>query len=173
MCIYNHLGYREWDQIEAAIIYMIQDGVTDFFLDPVSALTIHLDPSDANTFLNGAMYFLSQTVQQYPVNFFHFNHLNNPKTGPDHAAGGRIYGSQFTGSRAMWKYSTDLWGAERNQYHDDVNERNTIYLGSLKDRLAGEFNRVKLQYDKTTGKLVEKGFGSGASAFSDLTQGGK
>jgi twinkle protein len=137
VAIYNHKGYREWEDIAAAIAYMIQDGVTDFFLDPVSALTVHLDPGDANTFLNQAMYFLSMTVQQYPVNFFHFNHLNNPKTGADHGAGGKVYGSQFTGSRAMWKFSTDLWGVRRDQYASDPDERNTIYLGGLKNRLAG------------------------------------
>jgi len=170
VAIYNHKGFRDWEDIEAAISYMIQDGVTDFFLDPVSALTVHLDPSEANTFLNGAMYYLSQTVQQYPVNFFHFNHLNNPKTGPDHGAGGAVYGSQFTGSRAMWKFSTDLWGCRRDQYASDPDERNTIELGGLKNRLAGEHNKVRLKYNKATGKLEEIGMGKGASAFTDLTK---
>jgi twinkle protein len=166
---YNHKGFREWEDIEAAITYMIMDGVTDFFLDPVSALTVHLDSGDANTFLNKAMYFLSLTVQQYPVNFFHFNHLNNPKTGPDHGAGGKVYGSQFTGSRAMWKFSTDLWGARRNQYATDEDERNTIYLAGLKNRLAGEYSEVRLKYNKALGKLEEVGHGKGAAAFTDLT----
>lgn len=170
VAIYNHKGFREWEDIEAAITYMITDGVTDFFLDPVSALTVHLDSGDANTFLNRAMYFLSLTVQQYPINFFHFNHLNNPKTGPDHGAGGKVYGSQFTGSRAMWKFSTDLWGARRDQYAPDPDEKNTIYLGGLKNRLSGEHNEVKLRYNKTSGKLEEVGFGQGASGFADLTQ---
>jgi twinkle protein len=155
--IYDHQGYREWQDIERNIIYMAHQGVEVFFIDPLSALTAHLSAADANTYLNGAMFSLSKLVQTMPISIIHVNHLNNPSTGADHGAGGKVYGSQFTGSRAMWKFSTDIWGLERNQYAEDPSERNTTKLVLLKNRLSGVSGSIRMRYDHKSGRLEELG----------------
>jgi twinkle protein len=155
--IYDHRGYKDWEDIENAMGYMAHSGVKYMFIDPLSALVAHLNSSEANDYLNNAMFTLSKLVQQLGITVFHINHLNNPGTGKDHGAGGRVYGSQFTGSRAMWKFSTDLWGLERDQLAEDEMDRNKMTLVVLKNRLAGNTGKVQMRYDKTKGKLEEIG----------------
>jgi twinkle protein len=165
--IYNHKGYRDWMDVEHAMMYFISLGIENIFIDPLSALTAHLSSSDANTYLNNAMFVMSKLIQSSPVNIFHVNHLNNPSTGKDHGAGGKVYGSQFTGSRAMWKFSTDLWGLERDQLSDDPLEKNTVEVVIIKNRLSGQTGRVRLRYNNKTGTLAEVGPSASASSFAD------
>jgi twinkle protein len=154
--IYDHHGYRDWQDIVSAITYLAHDGVRFFFIDPLSALTAHLSASDANSYLNNAMFTLSKLTQQLDISVFHVNHLNNPATGKDHGAGGKVYASQFAGSRAMWKFSTEVWGLERNQLAEDDEEKNTVRLVLLKSRLSGLTGEMFLKYDRSTGTLMEK-----------------
>jgi twinkle protein len=158
--IYDHQGYKDWDDITNTMTYMAHSGVKYIFIDPLSALTAHLSASDANTYLNNAMYILSKLTQSLDITVFHVNHLNNPSTGKDHGAGGKVYGSQFTGSRAMWKFSTDMWGLERDQLSEDINERNKMKVVILKNRLSGVTGSVMLKYDSKQGTLVEIGASS-------------
>ena len=83
------------------------------------------------------------------------NHLNNPQGGKDHGAGGKVYGSQFTGSRAMWKNSTDMWGLERNQLAEDPDEKNMLRVVVLKNRLSGVTDSFQLRYNKGKGILEQ------------------
>jgi twinkle protein len=166
--IYDHRGYREWIDVEQTMLYMCNTGIYNIFVDPLSALTAHLDSAEANTYLNNAMFVWSKMVQSMPLNIFHVNHLNNPQTGKDHGAGGRVYGSQFTGSRAMWKYSTDLWGLERDQLNDDINIRNTVRVVILKNRLSGDFGSINLRYNRRSGRLEEVGLNTAAASFTSV-----
>lgn len=146
---------EDWNEIEAAIRYFISKGVKYFFIDPLSALVEHLSASEANTELGKIMRAMRKLRKAHQVTFFHSNHLNNPSTGKEHGEGGAIRGSQFAGSRAQWKYSTLLLGAERNQYAEDEEEKNTVKLQVIKDRLGGNTGYITLMYDKDTGTLVE------------------
>jgi twinkle protein len=166
--IYDHRGYRDWVDVEQMMLYMINTGILNIFIDPLSALTAHLDSGDANTYLNNAMFTMSKLIQTYPVNIFHVNHLNNPTSGKDHGAGGKVYGSQFTGSRSMWKFSTDLWGLERDQLNDDPTIRNTARLVIIKNRLSGQTGSFNMRYNKQVGRLEEVGMGAGAGGFTNL-----
>ena len=153
---YDHArDYTDWPDIENTIRYMASMGVKFFFLDPLSALVAHLSASDANTFLGRALLSMSKITQTMPVTIFHVNHLNNPTQGKDHGAGGHVYGGQFAGSRAMWKYSTDLWGLERNQLADDPTERNRSKLVTIKYRKPSMPGSFELDYDIATGTLQE------------------
>lgn len=153
--VYDHRGYRSWQDIANAITYMAHLGVQYFFIDPLSALVAHLNASDANTYLNSAMFDMSKLVHSLDITIFHVNHLNNPVTGKDHGAGGKVYGSQFSGSRAMWKFSTDLWGLERNQLAEDKKDRDKVRLVIIKNRLSGITGSIELTYDRKKGKLIE------------------
>ena len=152
---YDSYEYIDWKSIEDAIRYFHSDGVKYFFIDPLSALIAHLNASDGNTFLSNAMYQMSKMVKALDITIFHVNHLNNPPSGKDHGAGGRVHGGQFSGSRAQWKFSTALWGMERDQEAEDDTLRNEVVLRIIKDRMAGANGVVNLTYDKKRGVLVE------------------
>lgn len=152
---YNADSYSEWEDIVEAVRYMRMCGVRYFFIDPLSALTDHLSASETNQYLNTAMNDMRRLKNKLGVTFFHVNHLNNPHSGKDHGAGGKVYGSQFSGSRAQWKFSTALWGLERNQLAEDEEERNQVRVSVIKDRFAGRTDSFLLQYNKHKGVLEE------------------
>jgi len=163
--IYDSENYRGWGDIEEAIRYMASKDTRWFFIDPLSALTAHLCASDANEYLNEAMWRMSKLVKSLDISIFHVNHLNNPQGGKDHGAGGKVYASQFTGSRAQWKYSTDIWGLERDQYSDDEEVRNTTNVVMLKYRKPSLPGHFGLEYDNSTGTVHE----TDAGVFSNIT----
>lgn len=151
---YEHQYYTgQWQEIEQMIRYLHSIGVNYFFIDPLSSLVSHLTPSEANHFLSEAMYALSKLVQTIDITVFHVNHLNTASDGKSHEAGARVYASQFTGSRAQWRYSHGLIGAERNVLADD-GTANELTLRYLKDRAFGNTGHsCSLVYNKMTGRL--------------------
>jgi twinkle protein len=152
---YDKEYYETWDDIMDAMRYMNTLGVKFFFIDPISSLVARLNASDGNQYLNNAMDSVVAFLQRTDSTLFYTSHLNNPQTGPDHAAGGKVYAGQFTGSRAMWRYSTDMWGCERNQYEEDIVKRNTMKLVVLKYRKPSQPGNLYLHYSDETGILSE------------------
>lgn len=146
---------ENWAEVESAIRYFASRGIRFFFIDPLSALVEHLPASEANTELGIIMRAMRKFRKNQGLTFFHANHLNNPSSGKEHGEGGKVLGSQFTGSRAQWKYSTLLLGFERNQYEDDPEDRNTGALQILKDRLGGNTGKIPMKYNMETGNLDE------------------
>lgn len=156
--IYDHQYYNgTWQELDDVIRYLyISGGVRYFFLDPVSAVVSHLGPSEQNQWLSTAMFKMSKLVQQLDICVFHVNHLNSPATGLSHEAGGRIYGSSFTGSRSQYRYSHLLIGMERDQHADLPADRDVSTLRIIGDRLTGNTGKsCNLKYDGTTGRLNE------------------
>ena len=152
---YDSNEYTDWPDIEETIRYFASEGVKYFFIDPLSALVSHLDTSDGNRYLNSAMYTMSKIVKSLDITIFHVNHLNNPKTGKDHSEGGKVTGGQFTGSKAQWRFSTDLWGLIRNQQAELEAERNLSQIMILKDRMVGNAGKsFHLNYETKSGLLV-------------------
>lgn len=149
---------ENWDEVESAIRYYASKGIRFFFIDPLSAIVEHLGASDGNTELGRIMRSMRKMRKHQGLTFFHANHLNNPSSGKEHGEGGAVRGSQFSGSRAQWKYSTLLLGAERNQYAEDKGEKNQMILRVLKDRLGGNTGFITLNYDSDRGILVEDVF---------------
>lgn len=146
---------ENWEEVESAIRYYISKGIRFYFIDPLSAVVEHLNASDANTELGKIMRSMRRLRKQQGITIFHANHLNNPKAGKEHGEGGKVLGSQFSGSRAQWKYSTLLLGYERDQYADDRDERDKGVLRVIKDRLGGNTGTVRMKYDQETGGLEE------------------
>jgi len=154
--LFDDSEYQGWEDIVAAIRYFCQEGVRYFFIDPVSALHEHLDPSEANTFIGVMMRDLRRLAKTFDITFFHVNHLNNAPGSKDHGAGGKVYGGQFAGSRSQWRFSTDVWGLERNQLAEEEEERNTVNMVIIKNRLSGVTGRFPLVYNRAKGILEEK-----------------
>ena len=155
----NRYFKGDWSDIEKAMRCMYSDGVKFIFIDPVSALVAHLSASDGNTALSSVMIKMSQLVQEIPATIVLINHLNNPSTGKSHDEGARVSPSQFTGSRAQWRYSDELVGLERNILSEDSIEKNTLIWRQLKHRADGSKtgNIVRLKYNHNTGRLEEMG----------------
>lgn len=149
---------ENWDEVEDGIRYFASKDIRFFFIDPLSALVEHLSASEGNTELGKIMRSMRKFRKNQGLTFFHANHLNNPQSGKDHGEGGVVRGSQFSGSRAQWKYSTLLMGLEGNQLAEDINEKHKRRLGVIKDRLGGKTGYVNLRYDPSTGNLKEDVF---------------
>ncbi len=149
---------ESWDEVEEAIRYYASKGIRIFFIDPLSAMVEHLSASEGNMELGKIMRSMRKMRKHQGLTFFHSNHLNNPSTGKEHGEGGAVRGSQFSGSRAQWKYSTLLLGAERNQYAEEDEKKNEVTLRVLKDRLGGNTGFIKLDYLSSQGVLVEQMF---------------
>lgn len=153
---YDSDGDIEWSDVLAAIRYMVvTKGIKAVWIDPLSGLVAHLSASEGNEYLNRALFQLSRLTRELDFGVFHINHLNNPSTDKDHGEGAIVRGSQFAGSRAMWKFSTDLWGIEVNQQADDEEERCKAILRIIKHRLDGRTGTFNLRYNKETGKHEE------------------
>jgi twinkle protein len=85
------------------------------------------------------------------------SHLNPPKSGASHELGGKTEQSQFTGSRAIMRWSYTMIGIERNTQHEDPEERNKGLIRVLKDRFSGSATgkTIGFYYDKDTGLVHE------------------
>ena len=136
---------------------VVTKGIKAVFIDPMSGLVAHLSASEANEYLNNAMFRLGQLVKELDFTVFHVNHLNNPHSDKDHGEGAQVRGSQFSGSRAMWKFSTDLWGLEVNQQAETKEERSKCTVRIIKHRLDGRTGTFELRYNTETGRHEEIG----------------
>jgi twinkle protein len=156
--LYKHKGSRDWEEIKKYIRYsVIVNKSKTVYLDPITALVAHLSSSEANDMLNTIFSDMSAMTQELDFTFAYFAHLNPPKTGPSHERGGKILESQMTGSRAMMKWSTHIWGLEGNKDPDLAeHERNVRKLVLLKDRDYGQVGTFFLFYDHETTRLNER-----------------
>ena len=153
--VYNNFGVIDWDSVKQAIRYMnVTFGVKDFFIDNMTCFVSHVSSSEANDILNNIMGDMATLALELDISIFYFSHLNAPKTGPSHERGGHVHESQFTGSRAMQRYSHYMFGLERNK--DPLiteEERNTATFVLLKDREFGRSGNVPLFYNTETDQL--------------------
>ena len=154
--LYSHNEDKTWESIKQAIRHMVLvEGVKYIFLDPISAMTYHLSSSETNDELNRIFGELAGMVETLNFTCFYSSHLNEPKTGDTHEEGGRVKSAQFTGSRAMQKWSHYIIGLERNTQADDETIRNMMTVRILKDREYGNTGSFQLFYDRSRGTLLE------------------
>lgn len=154
--LYDSQGWKEWDDIEAVIRFQASLGITFFFIDPITALTAHLTAAAGNELLNRMSADLSSLVQSLNITVFLCSHLNNANSGAkDHGSGARVLGSQLTGSRALWRWSTSIFGLSRDQTSDDEEERNTVTFQVIKNRFSGMTGSFPLTFNSKTFKLEE------------------
>ena len=155
--IYDTQGFLSWEDIKANIRYLSTLGVSIFIIDPLTAVTSMYSASEANELLNSMTAELSSIVQSLGITVFLVSHLNAPKTGKAHSEGGTVNGEQFTQSRALFRWSHLVLGLERNLQAEDEEEKNTMIVRVIKNRLVGKTGTVPLKYSDTSGLLVEFG----------------
>lgn len=153
--LYNHFGSKDWASISSKIKYMVISlGIKDIYLDHLTALVAQED--NEYKALNRIMEEMSSLCQELDCTIFYVSHLRKAN-GTPHEEGGHVSADQFKGSGAIVFWSNFLFGLERNQQAEDVDERNTTTFRVLKDRNTGlaTGTTFKLRYDHDTGRWDE------------------
>ena len=155
---YDRGASRDWDDIRIAIEEMhLLDGINIFIIDPLTALISKYNSSEANEKLNLIMTDCSDLVSKFPITLFFYSHVNpKPKTSTPHEKGARVYSSEFTGSRAMEKWSHYGHGISRDRTDECPPERqNVSEFYMLFDREFGQTYTCDVYFDEATVTYLE------------------
>ncbi|QDH46721.1 putative primase/helicase [Aeromonas phage LAh_8] len=154
--LYKNFGQNDWEDIKRVMrFWVVEHDVKFVMLDNVTALVSHLSATEINTEVARIAVELAGMCNELGFTCFVFSHLNPPKTGAPHEEGGQVQEVQFTGSRALMRFSQLIMGFERNkQAEGDAKNYSQIRL--LKDRNFGRSGIVPTKYDPLTGRLTER-----------------
>jgi len=146
----------EWATLRSDIMAAVEEGCRAVFIDPITNLTNGVSSGEANTVLQEFAQELARVAKDLNIIIFLFCHLKAPHQGPPHERGGKVFSSQFAGSRAMMRSCHLMLGLEGNKDPDLlVEERNMRRLLILEDRNLGASGYVSLYYDDKTGLYHE------------------
>jgi twinkle protein len=153
--LWKNKGANDWDNISQCIRYYAGvHGVKVFFIDNVTALTNTLSPSEINTEIARIATEAHGLCDELNITIMLFSHLNPPSSGPSHEEGGETRPAQFTGSRALMRWSEVMVGFERNLYAEGEG-KHFSKIRVLKDRENGRTGVINCRYDLETGRLAE------------------
>jgi len=147
---FDTFGAKDWDVVKMQMLYLIEaEGVRDLVVDPLTALVAMAD--DERRELDAVMADISGIATTHGCTIHLVSHLTTPK-GTPHEEGGRVHEKDFTGSRAIARWSHNMIGLERNKQ----STLPTLVRG-LKDREFGEATGplIALRFDEITGRMVE------------------
>lgn len=123
-------------------------------LDNMTTLSEGLASSEKNEFIGLVAKEFVELAMKFDFQAIIFSHLNSPdKSAKSHEAGGRVLESQFTGSRALMRYSHMMIGFERNKQAQDPN---CSIIRLLKNRKYGKTGTCKTYYEASTGRLTQR-----------------
>jgi len=148
---YDHFGAKDWDTVKAQIRFMVQGlGIKYIFLDHLTALVAGVE--DERRALDKIMEEMASLALAWNCAIFFISHLTTPK-GTPHEEGGRVHEKDFTGSRAIARWSHFMFGIERNKQEPDQ----PTCFRILKDRYTGDGNgrTFGLMWERDTGRLLE------------------
>lgn len=154
--IYDNFGKIDWETIKTKIRSAVHSyGCKLFYIDNLTALNAHAEDERRN--LDGLMEEIASLAKELGIWILVVSHLNPPKSGASHEAGGKVEQSQFTGSRAIMRWSQFMLGIERNTTHVEETERSKGVVRCIKDRFSGKATgqTVSFIYDKDTGICME------------------
>jgi len=154
--IYDNFGMIDWEVIQNKIKFLHHNyGVEHFYIDNLTALNAAADDERRN--LDKLMAEVAGLAQELNIWILLVSHLNPPKKGASHEAGGKVEQHMFTGSRAIMRWSALMIGVERNTIHEDEEERQKGLIRIIKDRFSGQATgkTIGFRYDKDTGILYE------------------
>lgn len=162
--IYDRREDFTWPTIREHMRYLMDaEGVTSGYLDNVTACIAHAD--DDRKTLDGMFEEMSGLATSHRARLNVVSHLTTPE-GKPHEEGGRVQAKQMTGSRAIARWASFIFGLERDTQAEDLKERNTVYWRCLKDRYTGGGGGVvvPLEFNQATGLLREA-----TPAFTQIT----
>ena len=152
LIMYDNFGRIDWETIKSKIrSASVTYGIKLFYIDNLTALNSHAD--DERRHLDALMEEVASLAKELNVWILMVSHLNPPKKGASHEAGGRVEQSQFTGSRAIMRWSHFMLGVERNTLAETAEERNRGIIRCIKDRFSGKATgqTIRFVYDSKTG----------------------
>ncbi len=149
--------FVNWDQLKEDILYtVVNDGVQDVMIDPITCLTNQMNASEANEKLTSIAAEISAMAKDHNFTAYLFCHLKAPAMGDPHERGGKVLSTQFAGSRAMMRSCNYMFGVRGNKDPElPLEERNIRYLDVLEDREFGASGTVPLYWDFNTGLFNE------------------
>ncbi|WPH64711.1 DNA primase/helicase [Vibrio phage vB_VpaP_SJSY21] len=154
--LYNNFGTNDWENIKQCIRYwVVENGCKLILLDNITALVAHLTPSEVNTEVSKIAAELAGMCQELEFTVMVFSHLNPASSGAPHEEGGQVKEVQFTGSRALMRWSQIILGFERNKQAMG-NGKNFSLIRLMKDRKFGRTGMVYTKYLPETGRLIER-----------------
>jgi twinkle protein len=151
--LYDHFGSADPDIIYSRIEFMaLALEAKTIFLDHLSILISGLD-GDERKMIDNTMTKLRSLVEKTGIKLFLVSHLRRTQTDKNHEEGARVTLGQLRGSAAISQLADEVWGLERNQQTEAVDQ--TI-LRVLKNRYSGEVGiACQLKYNKDTCKYDE------------------
>ena len=157
MDLYQYMGWKDLRaDINAAAIQL---GCKAIFIDPITNLVMGHASGDQNTMLQEIAQELAAMAKQLDIVVFIFCHLKAPLGGDTpHEMGGRIYSSQFAGSRAMMRSCHMMLGLEGNKDPEQENAEVVKHIRKLiilEDREFGASGYARLWWEPDTGLFSE------------------
>jgi twinkle protein len=150
--IYDHRKLpTDWPELSRWIRWVVKVyGVQCVYLDNLTLLSA--DADDERRYLDGLLAEAVKLASQLNIVIHFLSHLTTPQTGKSHEEGGRVEAKQFTGSRAIMRYASYMWGLERDTQAEDMVVRTTSTFRCIKDRLTGQSTGQTfwLRYDPLT-----------------------
>jgi twinkle protein len=152
----NHFGSTSEGDLLSKLRYMIKGMECKWVvIDHLSIIVSDQDNNDERKAIDSIMTKLRTIVQETGVGMFLVSHLKRPD-GKAHEDGGQISLAQLRGSASIAQLSDIVIGLERNQQHEDAQERNTTTVRVLKNRFTGLTGPAcYLYYDPLTGRLTQ------------------
>jgi len=155
---YDRGASRDWEDIRIAIEEMhLLDGINIFIIDPLTALISRYSSSEANDKLNEICTDMADLVQNFPITILCYSHVNpKPKSSKSHEQGGKVYSSEFTGSRAMEKWFHYGHGISRDRSDDcPMDRKNISEFYMLFDREFGQSYKCDVKFTEETVQYLE------------------
>lgn len=135
---------------------VVEYGVQDVFIDPITDLTNGLSPTETEQELRRFSKAIHAMANDIGFYYYCFCHLKAPETGKPHEEGGKVHSNQFRGSRAMMEKTPYMLGIQRNKDPDlDEVERNTSEFVLLENREFGIYTKFPVYWDRKTGDYLE------------------
>jgi len=149
--IYDNFGLCDWQLIKTRVLFLISRGYRVFYLDHLTALATG-GGKDEKAELESIMADIAEFAKRHNVLFILVSHLTTPD-GKPHEEGGRVTIRHFKGSRAVGFWSHAMYGLERNQQHEDEQQRHITTIRQLKRRKfgLGVGKITRTQYQPETG----------------------
>lgn len=122
-------------------------------IDNMTVMSEGLSPTERNDYIGMVASDCSELMMKLNCRIVVLSHLNSPdKNAKSHENGAPVLESQFTGSRALQRYCTLMFGFVRNKTAVDSS---CSYIECLKHRKYGRVGISKTYYVRATGRLIE------------------
>ena len=154
--LFDSFGSNDIETVCSNISYLAKvAGCKYIFLDHVSIMVSGGGHGDERKALDEIATKLRTLVQELDISLFIISHLKRVD-GDGHEEGHQTSLSHIRGSAGIGQLSDIVIGLERNNQHEDPQERNTTTLRVLKNRFNGRTQAAaRVHFNSYTGELTE------------------